>query len=411
MYIENVKIRNFKCFKEVEFSLDRYLNVFIGVNGIGKSSLLEAFKVLIGSLFLGFDKEKGKIASPDILDDDVRLSHLEQQYPTVVSARGFFDEVETGICWERSLERKNGKTLSNNAADLKSVAEDLQLSVRTNEDSVLPLVAYFSTDRYKKEKKNIGLETEGTRFRGYYNALDSETNIKFFLNLYKTETLSALQYGNNSAVLEAVNAAVKKCVECKGILFDVKKDELLLMQQQDGESVPFHLLSDGVRSMLALVMEIAFRCYLLNPQFLEKAAEKTSGVVLIDEIDLHLHPVWQKKVLKDLHTAFPYIQFIATTHAPLVIGSIKEGRIFSISNCQVYDFDLQYGRDANYILNEMGTDEMESEVKDLLERYSIMIEKGNGKTENALLMRKRLEDLLGCGHPELQRADMMLSFF
>lgn len=411
MYIDSVRIENFKCFKEIDFSLDRYMNVFIGVNGTGKSSILEAFRVLVGSLFLGFDKEKDKIASPNILADDVRLFHLEQQYPTVVSAKGSFRvEVEYPIWWERSLERKGGKTLSNNAVELKTMAENLQRFVRINEDAVLPIVAYYSTDRYKKEKKNIGLETEGTRFRGYYNALDTETNIKFFLNLYKTETLSALQYGKISAVLEAVNTAVKKCVECQDIMFDVKKDELLLMQQ-DGESVPFHLLSDGVRSMLAMVMEIAFRCHLLNPQLGASAAEQTSGVVLIDEVDLHLHPAWQKKVLKDLHAAFPCIQFIVTTHAPLVVGSIKEGRIFSVSNNQVYDFDLQYGRDANYILNEMGTDEMVSEVKDLLGKYNIMIEKGDGKTDRALAIRKRLEDLLGRNHTELQRADMMLNFF
>lgn len=209
MYIKNVNIKNFKCYDTIDFSLDQHMNVFIGVNGTGKSSILEALKILIGSLFLGFDKEKNKISSPNILTDDVRLSKLEEQYPVILSATGIFDEMEADISWERSLERKGGKTLSNNAADLKLVAENLQLAVRINEDAELPLVAYFSTERYKKEKINIGIEKEGSRFKGYFNALDNETNIKFFLNLYKTETLSELQRGKPSDVLESVNTAVK----------------------------------------------------------------------------------------------------------------------------------------------------------------------------------------------------------
>ncbi|MBP5455463.1 MAG: AAA family ATPase [Paludibacteraceae bacterium] len=410
MYIKNVNIKNFKCYDTIDFSLDQHMNVFIGVNGTGKSSILEALKILIGSLFLGFDKEKNKISSPNILTDDVRLSKLEEQYPVILSATGIFDEMEADISWERSLERKGGKTLSNNAADLKLVAENLQLAVRINEDAELPLVAYFSTERYKKEKINIGIEKEGSRFKGYFNALDNETNIKFFLNLYKTETLSELQRGKPSDVLESVNTAVKKCVDCKNLMYDVKKDELLLIQE-DGEPIPFHLLSDGVRSTLALIMEIALRCHLLNPQLGISASKQTSGVVLIDEIDLHLHPEWQKKILEDLHSAFPCIQFIVTTHAPLVVGSIKEGRIFSVSNNEVFDFPLQYGRDANYILNEMGTDEMVSEIKELIDKYFILIEKGEGKTEKSLSIRKKLELLLGERHTELQRADMMLNFF
>ncbi|MEG1748692.1 MAG: AAA family ATPase, partial [Tannerellaceae bacterium] len=149
------------------------------------------------------------------------------------------------------------------------------------------------------------------------------------------------------------------------------------------EKTPFHMLSDGVRTMLAMVMEIAFRCYILNPHLKEQASKETTGVVLIDEIDLHLHPAWQKKVLRDLRIAFPSIQFIVTTHAPLVLGSVKDGKIISIKDNQAFDFPLQHGKDANYILNEMGTSEMDNLLKDNLKDYFILIEKGMGKEEEA----------------------------
>lgn len=417
MYINTIYLKNFRCYEDVEIELHPRFNIFVGINGTGKTSILEALRIAIGALFLGVDKYKDRIASPSIMRDDVRLFNLEPQYPVVVSTTGQISDFKgyggcRSIAWERSVMTKGGTTRSSNAKEMKEISMSMQEAVRQGGENVdIPLVAYYSTDRFKKEKKDVGVEPDGSRLRGYYNALDQLTNIKFFLDLYYTETLSALQHGKPSVVLEAVNEAVKKCVDCDNLMFDIKRQELLLIQNSTHESMPFHLLSDGVRTMLAMVMEIAFRCYLLNPHLGAQAALRTSGVVLIDEIDLHLHPEWQKRVVKDLQEAFPNIQFVVTTHAPLVIGSLRDGKIFSIKDNQAYDFPLQTGKDANYILNEMGTAEMDDEIKTLLNRYFILIEKGNGMEEEALALREQLESRLGKGHTELQRADMMLSFF
>ena len=124
-----------------------------------------------------------------------------------------------------------------------------------------------------------------------------------------------------------------------------------------------------------------------------------------------MHPEWQKKVINDLRNAFPNIQFIVTTHAPLVIGSLTDGKIFSIKDNQTYDFPLQHGKDANYILNEMGTSEMDSQIKDTLRSYFIQIEKGVLILPTLDEAKKELKEMLGENHTELQRADMMLSFF
>ena len=137
------------------------------------------------------------------------------------------------------------------------------------------------------------MEADGSRLRGYYNALDSTTNIWFFLNIIKTETLWELQEGKKSAVLSMVRKVIVQCVpDCKEIKHDVKQDKLIITQA-NGEKVPFSSLSDGVRNVLSMVMELALRCYLLNPSQGENAPSETPGIVLIDEIDLHLHPEWQ----------------------------------------------------------------------------------------------------------------------
>lgn len=158
-------------------------------------------------------------------------------------------------------------------------------------------------------------------------------------------------------------------------------------------------------------MEIAFRCYLLNPHLGENAPAMTKGVVLVDEIDLHLHPSWQLHILNDLRAAFPEIQFIVTTHAPLVISQIHDCNIYSISEHRVYDFPSQNGRDANYILQQMNVPYIKPDSKDMLDRYFGLIDSGKGKTEEAITLRKKLQSLLGEDHAELRRADMLLSFF
>ncbi len=419
MHINQIHLKNFRCYEDVDIEFHPRFNIFVGINGTGKSSALEALRIAIGSLFLGVDKYKDKIASPGISQDDVRLSRLEQQYPVVISSKGMIEDFSADgasrtveIEWERSLTTKGGATRSANAKEMKEASVRMQEAIRKHKEiHNIPLVAYYSTDRFKKEKKDVGVEPDGSRLRGYYNALDPLTNIKFFLDLYYTETLSALQHDTPSVILQAVNEAVKKCIDCDDLMFDIKHQELLLIQHDTHQGMPFHLLSDGVRSMLALVMEMAFRCYLLNPHLGKEAALLTSGVVLIDEIDLHLHPAWQKRVVKDLQAAFPHIQFIVTTHAPLVIGSLRDGKIFTIKDNQIYDFPLQTGKDANYILNEMGTSEMDDDIKRALTEYFLLIEKGMGKELPALSLREQLERQLGQNHTELQRADMMLSFF
>lgn len=419
MRINNIRLRNYRCFEDIRLELHDKFNLIVGINGTGKTAILEALRIAIGSLFLNVDKYKDKISSPGISQDDVRLLNLEQQFPVLINTEGEIEEFAVNnsmfqtLIWERSLDKRGGKTKYINAKDMFNASTAMQDKIRDVKANItIPIIAYYSTDRFKKEKKDVGVEPDGSRLRGYYNALDPLTNVKFFLDLWNTETLSDLQNGTSSPMIAAVAEAVKSCINnCEDVKFDIKQQELIMTMSYTHERLPFHVLSDGVRSMFAMVMEIAFRCYLLNPHLREDAAKETPGVVLIDEIDLHLHPEWQKRVIGDLRRTFPKIQFIVSTHAPLVIGSLTEGRIFSIKDNQVFDFPLQYGRDANFILNEMGTTEMDQDLKKNLEIYFLLIESGRGKSDEALTLRRELELRLSKEHTELQRANMMLSFF
>lgn len=416
MKINRLQLSNFKCFDNLEIDFHPSFNVILGNNGTGKTSILEGMRIAIGSLYLGVDKYEDRILSPGIVDDDVRLYNMEQQYPTRVIAKGIMPDYEKDVHlykslkWIRSLESRGGKTLYKEAKQMMSRSKAMQQHIRTKSDVKIPLLAYFSTDRFKKERREQKVEPNGSRLRGYYNALDVATNSKFFLNLLYTETLDQTQTGNKSILLLNVQNAISECIECKSVIYLLKEEELFI-EYNDGQKIPYHLLSDGVRCTLAMVMEIAVRCYLLNPALGESASKETEGVVLIDEIDLHLHPSWQRRVANDLRRVFPRMQFVVTTHAPLVISELTDCRIYSISDGQVYDFPLQNGRDANFILQQMNVPHMDEKNEKLLKDYMALIENGKGRDNRALQIRSQLEQTLGKEHSELQRADMMLSFF
>ncbi len=415
MRLNRIRLSNFKCYIDTEINFHPKMNVFVGVNGTGKSSILEAIRIAIGSLFLNVDKYKDRIASPGIVPDDVRLYNLEPQYPVKIEADGCISDFANddlpymSISWTRTLEKRAGRTTQSKAKEMLKASMNMQKAVREGRGNI-PILAYYSTERYKKEKKDSGVIADGSRLRGYYNALDALTNIKFFKDLYYTETLDALQKGEPSIMLQAVSSAVKICVGCNDVYYDIKKSEIILKNSND-ELMPMHLLSDGVRSVLSMVMEIAFRCFLLNPHLGADAVKETRGVVLIDEIDLHLHPEWQMHILQDLQKAFPKIQFFVTTHAPIVISTLNDCRIYSISQNIIYDFPLQYGLNADSILEIMGVQRMSPDYQKELDTYMLQIENGLGFEKDAIERRERLNKWLGETHSDLKRADIMLSFF
>jgi predicted ATP-binding protein involved in virulence len=123
--------------------------------------------------------------------------------------------------------------------------------------------------------------------------------------------------------LEAIEQAVLGCVEgAKRFFYDVNHQELRL-ELADGQLVPFSQLSDGYRNLVAMIADITWRASQLNPHHGADAARKATGVVLIDELELHLHPAWQRRVVDDLLRTFPNLQFVATTHSPQVIASAR----------------------------------------------------------------------------------------
>jgi predicted ATP-binding protein involved in virulence len=253
------------------------------------------------------------------------------------------------ISWARTL---NGpvpanRTTQKDADSIKNIAQQADMQVRNGENINLPLLIYYATgrlfdvardtDEEKKEKKEK--QAISSRFRSYNRSLESKSTHKQFQNWFKGKELSKIQKGSFDVNFEIVKSTiVKNLPNCTNIYheFDPDKPQGLKLELEDGRILPFNSLSDGTRNFFAILADMAYKCITLNPQLKGKALEETEGVVLIDELDLHLHPEWQRRIIKVLKDTFPKIQFIATTHSPFLIQETGQGQLIILKNNAIH---------------------------------------------------------------------------
>jgi predicted ATP-binding protein involved in virulence len=344
MNIKHIKIQNFRGYENFELELDSKFNLFIGDNGSGKTAILEALTVAIGSFFLGI---RG-VNSRSIYKKDIRIAafeyHEEYQFPVIVEATGILNQ--ENVSWKRSLEGDKNRTTTKYTKELKEFSSRIDGMIRSGENINLPLLAYYATGRLfnvardteelnteKKEKVQIA-----SRFRAYNTSLQAQSNYKQFQRWFRGKELAKIQKGRSDINFELVKKTIiKNLPNCINIFheFDPDKPKGLKIELDDGRILPFNSLSDGTRNFFSIVADMAYMCITLNPHLEEAALEQTAGVVLIDELDLHLHPEWQRKIIDVLKNTFPKIQFIATTHSPFLIQETGQEQLIILKNSAI----------------------------------------------------------------------------
>ncbi|MFM2409122.1 MAG: hypothetical protein RL358_1864, partial [Pseudomonadota bacterium] len=192
----------------------------------------------------------------------------------------------------------------------------------------------------------------------------------------------------------------------------VSNEKSLVLSHEQHGTMKVELLSDGIRSMLAMVGDIAYRCIKLNPHFGIEAAKKTTGVVLIDEVDMHLHPRWQQLVLSQLSEAFPNLQFVVTTHSPQVLSSVSSDCIRILSNNKIFAAPPgTEGAEASRLLTRvLGVDVRPPENKATLElnEYLSLVGKDQWSSPRALELRLLLNARYQGEEPALLEADLLI---
>ena len=182
----------------------------------------------------------------------------------------------------------------------------------------------------------------------------------------------------------------------------------IVLKKQDHELV-LNQPSDGEKNLLVMVADIARRLAIANPDPTKNALEG-EGIILIDEIELHLHPQWQRDIIPRLTSTFPNCQFIVTTHSPQVLSNVKRENVFIVEDFQVYPADAYtFGRDSNSILSElMGVSERPVEIQNKLRDCLYKID--DGQIEEAKILLHELSDLIGHNDSEIVKANTLISF-
>lgn len=382
MRLETLHLMNFRGYADRKFTLHPEFNLIIGENGAGKTSFLEAVAVAAGSWLLGFPGHDSR----NIRTRDVRkvLEFVEKryrelpQYPVRVQATGHVHIARaernstTGevayrpdngsgkqnprsefVRWERSVELGGGKTTRRGANDLKRYAELMASAVLKREPRVLPLVRYFGAGRLwesvrdtdgkalsrHKGKQPADLASDADDidkmlheseqlsepFYGYRMSVDKRCNPDDLIRWMGVERRNELDEEETSPALRLVYQTIENMLpEIESARYSTKLRTLVL-RYTSGERHTFSELSDGYRNVVAIGADLAIKASMLNPQLADKALEMTPGVVLIDELDLHLHPKWQRRIVADLRRTFPLVQFFCTTHSPFLIQSLRSG--------------------------------------------------------------------------------------
>ncbi len=386
MKIDSLKLINFRCFDESHIDLHPNFNIFIGDNATGKTSILEALTAGIGAFFIGIEG----ISARNIQQDDIRLKffehggiiNYEHQIPVTLRCRGSSD----GRPFDWTLTRRypKGQTDRRSAKDLTDYSEFLGKEVRSGEEVVLPLIAYYGTGRLWRSKKDAGYSDQrGSRFEGYKNCLTASSDVRMFKGWWKEHEMISLQE-KDTLQLKAVKKAVLSVIpDAENIRYDFNCKDLII-SFSNGEICPFHSLSDGYRGMLAMVADIAVRAATLNPFFEDNALAETPGIVLVDELDLHLHPKWQRRIVNDLRSVFPKIQFVTTTHAQQILVGAKAGEISRLrkddetQTIHISPHDIPPGLRADQVLTGEWfglPSTLDPDTLELLEQHRILLRK------------------------------------
>lgn len=327
--IISLYLENYKKYTSLKLDFHNRFSLVIGDNGSGKTTVLDALATLLGGFLQAFQdissSERHSIMKKDIkldiLDKEDNL-YVDYRCPVRVEGVCHIDGALVDI--KRVRNKVNNKRTylpKKRNQDLFNIVSELE---KKEQGTVLPVISYYGNGRVWEQAFKASSKMENiTRYDGYKDCLNARSNYRNFISWFEKLERNAFNIRKDIPVLEAVRNTVMKMLS----LLTKREVELFIYRESDLE-VKFKdsdnrekvsHLSDGYRNVIGLVSDIAYRMAILNPDLGLDVVERTPGVVLIDEIDLHLHPKWQREIVFILQSLFPRVQFIATSHSPFII--------------------------------------------------------------------------------------------
>ena len=430
MLIKELHIQNFRRFEDLKVSFEADLTVLVARNGQGKSSILDAIAVLISPFVGAFDfgESKGFSALDNrrsfVPDIDKSKEHWPVRVEGTVALKDLpmtgrdYREVKVA----RELGGLKKKTTIKEAAALTDLGRTYQSCIHsglTNSWFVLPVIAHYGPGRlWKVHRDTTGKKVLTlNRSYGYQDCLSTASNFKQVQEWMDRATLAKFQqiergeddeWGRR---INSIQSAVDAALEEEGwsrFQFSYDFEELSMFHPEHGRW-PVRAMSSGVQAVVSLVVDLAFRCLRLNSVHAENALLISDGIVMIDEIEQHLHPGWQQRILPSIRKIFPNIQFIVATHSPEVLSTVESHQIRILENgeCNLAPAGT-LGAESHRLLKDiLGLIDFRPPIPEVdeLREYLMLVEDGEHDSSRAQELRGILHDRYQDNEPQLNKAD------
>jgi predicted ATP-binding protein involved in virulence len=412
MRVTRLKIANLRAIEAVDFQFQPGCNLIVGVNGVGKTSVLDALATCLSAVV----KDTNRIRTPveSIKVDDIRIGA-----DSVTVECGFrIDQADHTYLIHKPRatsvpqEKKAGmpREQVHETPERAEYVGERPKPATGEEIEGRPLALLFSTRRaVPSERAPSKSVASGGVAAAYAEAFSNrELRLGEFAAWMRVQQALSAENSASGRVLGAFEEAVRRFLPTYKNLRVDNGERLRLLIDHGSTTVEVRQLSDGERGTLAMVLDLTRRLAQANPNIDDPAA-KAAAVVMIDEIDLHLHPQWQRQIVRNLTTAFPKCQFIVTTHSPQVIGEVEHERIQIISHGQVTSPLQSFGVDSSRVLEEiMESGQRTQGVQELLSRISQAIEAKEYVHAKELVAQ--LAEQVGEDDPEVTRTSTLLEF-
>jgi predicted ATP-binding protein involved in virulence len=455
MKIKHVRIQDFRGIDDLslDFGADN-INVLIGVNGVGKSSVIDCLRLLLseyvkklrevlreGKLQQSF--ENGNIGSGSVSigsgsvsiggtsggaviisgDKNQVIQHSQKSRSKVDDIKNgadssileiLVDHNHKSFKWSKSIELREDKSFGvPDAIGLVNLINEIVPSY--SPDFGIPLVLCYPVNRAVLD---ISLDLSDTLNSTQLKAFDDSltgTQVGFdeFFRWFRSledleneERRDAPGYRDHR--LEAVRKALPKFMP-EFTNLRIRRSPLRMTVFKQDKELIINQLSDGEKCLLAMVSDLARRLAIANPGLADPLLGE--GIILIDEIELHFHPQWQRGILPTLSSTFPNCQFIVSTHSPQIVSDVQPDAIYLLrqtpTGLTVSHAASSYGRDSNQILEDlMGVPDRPQHIKSQLQQLFRLIDDGN--LDAAQELKEQLEMQIGLDEPEFAKADVMI---
>jgi predicted ATP-binding protein involved in virulence len=333
MRILELNIKNYRAFGESQkFVFQPNLTVIAGINGRGKTAILESSCLILSRLLPLISPAKSGYRSLTQLD--VHEGQTDIDISIKVNCAGI--PLEYSLHY--NIERRKIELTKLSKVVRDEIKRAYGDPSRAGDQA--PLVVYYTTDRAGyRFPKALPEAVPAGQAMAYSGALKNRiVDYKDLMARINVATANALETSRSTNVffgekiLNAINNSLNIFLDGFSNL-RVVQDPLRLVADKQGETLDIRQLSDGERSFIAMICDLSRRLALANPEL--EDPRLGAGVVFIDEIELHLHPKWQLEITEKLRTTFPNIQFIVTTHSPFILQTTREGEVISLDNDQI----------------------------------------------------------------------------